>query len=155
MTNSGFDPVKEPIIHRLPGLVMETFSLSALVVFLAEIGDKTQLLSLMLALRFRAPWLISLAILLATLLNHAIAVWFGSWVVAWISPDILQYLIAASFFAVAVWTLTPDKLDDKDGPMTGYGVFLTTLALFLWPKWAIRPRSRQCFWRLNILPRSW
>lgn len=86
LTNSGFDPVKEPIIHRLPGLVMETFSLSALVVFLAEIGDKTQLLSLMLALRFRAPWLISLAILLATLLNHAIAVWFGSWVVAWISP---------------------------------------------------------------------
>ncbi|MBO9492546.1 TMEM165/GDT1 family protein [Thalassotalea sp. G20_0] len=109
---------------------METFSLSALVVFLAEIGDKTQLLSLMLALRFRAPWLISLAILLATLLNHAVAVWFGSWVVAWISPDILQYLIAASFFAVAVWTLIPDKLSDNDGATTGYGVFLTTLALF-------------------------
>ncbi|WP_257296064.1 TMEM165/GDT1 family protein [Endozoicomonas sp. YOMI1] len=109
---------------------METFSLSALVVFLAEIGDKTQLLSLMLALQFRAPWLISLAILLATLLNHAVAAWFGSWVVAWISPDILQYLIAASFFTVAAWTLIPDKLDDSDGPMNGYGVFLTTLALF-------------------------
>lgn len=109
---------------------METFSLSTLVVFLAEIGDKTQLLSLMLVLRFRTPWLISLAILLATLLNHAAAAWFGSWVVAWISPDILQYLIAASFFAVAAWTLMPDKLDDSDGAMKGYGVFLTTLVLF-------------------------
>ncbi|MFK0570944.1 TMEM165/GDT1 family protein [Endozoicomonas sp.] len=109
---------------------MEAFSLSTFVVFLAEIGDKTQLLSLMLAIRFRAPWLISLAILVATLLNHAIAAWFGSWVVSWISPDILQYLIAISFFAVAVWTLIPDKLDDSDEGEKGYGVFLTTLVLF-------------------------
>ncbi len=118
-----------------PGSFMETLSLSTLsistfVVFLAEIGDKTQLLSLMLALRFRAPWMITLAILLATLLNHAAAAWVGSLVTDWVSPDVLQYLVAASFFAVALWALIPDKLDEKETTMNGYGVFFTTAFLF-------------------------
>ncbi|KEI71670.1 TMEM165/GDT1 family protein [Endozoicomonas elysicola] len=109
---------------------METLSLSALVVFLAEIGDKTQLLALMLTLRFRVPWLISIAILIATLLNHAAAAWFGSWVVGFISPNFLEYLIAGSFFAVALWTLLPDKLDEEEALISGSGVFFTTLVLF-------------------------
>ncbi len=109
---------------------MEALSLSALVVFLAEIGDKTQLLALMLTLRFRAPWLISIAILIATLLNHAAAAWFGSWVVGFISPDFLEYLIAGSFFAVALWALIPDKLDGEEALISSYGVFFTTLVLF-------------------------
>ena len=109
---------------------METLSIPALVVFLAEIGDKSQLLSLMLVVRYRAPSLISVAILIATLFNHAAAAWFGSWVVDWVSPDILGYLIAVSFFAVALWALVPDKLDEKETSMSGYGVFFTTLVLF-------------------------
>jgi len=110
---------------------MEALLLSTLAVAIAEIGDKTQLLSLVLAARYRRPWAICLGILAATLLNHALAAWLGALVAQWLSPDALQWIIGLSFLAVAAWTLVPDKLDDEDAPpMTGRGVFVATLIAF-------------------------
>lgn len=98
---------------------MDTFALSTVlvstgVVALAEIGDKTQLLALLLAARFRKPWAIIAGILVATLLNHALAGWFGALVAQWLQPQVLRWIVVASFVAVALWTLKPDKLDDQD-----------------------------------------
>ena len=110
---------------------MEALLLSTLAVAIAEIGDKTQLLSLVLAARYRKPWAICLGILVATLLNHALAAWLGTLVAQWLSPGTLQWIVGLSFLAVAAWTLVPDKLDDEDAlPMTGRGVFVATLIAF-------------------------
>ncbi len=112
---------------------MQTLLVSTAAVAIAEIGDKTQLLSLMLAARYRRPWPICLGILVATLLNHALAGSAGAWIAGLLSPRVLEWLVAASFFAVAAWTLVPDKVDDADaGRGAGHGVLLaTTLAFFL------------------------
>ena len=112
---------------------MQTLLVSTAAVAIAEIGDKTQLLSLMLAARYRRPWPICLGILIATLLNHALAGSAGAWIAGLLSPRVLEWLVAASFFAVAAWTLVPDKVDDADaGRGAGHGVLLaTTLAFFL------------------------
>ncbi len=93
---------------------MEAFLVSAGVVALAEIGDKTQLLSLVLAARYRAPWAISAGIFVATLLNHALAALVGETVFVWIGPDWMRWIVGLSFIAMAVWTLIPDKLDDDE-----------------------------------------
>lgn len=98
-------------------------------VALAEIGDKTQLLALLLAARFRTPWPIVAGILVATLLNHALAAWFGSLVAGWLTPQVLRWVVAASFIGIALWTLRPDQLDD-DTPLPGRSAFLTTTAAF-------------------------
>ncbi|KAB8198173.1 UPF0016 domain-containing protein [Lysobacter maris] len=108
-----------------------TTLLSTGTVALAEIGDKTQLLALMLAARFRRPWPIVAGILVATLLNHALAGWIGTLAASWLRPDILQWIVAASFFAVALWTLKPDKLDDGES-LPARGAFIaTTIAFFI------------------------
>ena len=99
------------------------------VVALAEIGDKTQLLALMLAARFRRPGAIIAGILVATLLNHALAAWLGAWVAAWLQPDVLKWLVAASFAAVALWSLKPDTLDDGES-LPARGAFVATLIAF-------------------------
>ena len=99
------------------------------VVALAEIGDKTQLLALMLAARFRRPGAIIAGILVATLLNHALAAWLGAWVAAWLRPDVLKWLVAASFAAVALWSLKPDTLDDGE-TLPARGAFVATLIAF-------------------------
>ncbi len=101
------------------------------IVALAEIGDKTQLLALLLAARFRRPWPIIWGIVLATLANHAVAGAMGNWIASWFSPATLAWLLTASFAAVALWTLVPDQLgDEEDSAFNRYGPFLTTLIAF-------------------------
>ena len=112
---------------------MEAFLVSTGVVALGEIGDKTQLLALMLAARFRKPWPIVGGILVATLANHTLAGLLGNWVRTIVAPETLRWIVAASFFAVAIWAIIPDKLDDDDPrPATRWGVFgVTVVAFFL------------------------
>lgn len=110
---------------------MEAFFVSTAIVALAEMGDKTQLLSLVLAARFRKPWPIVLGILVATLANHALAGAVGAWVTTLIGPQVLRWVLGLSFIAMAVWMLIPDKLDDDDGGSAPrFGVFGTTLIAF-------------------------
>ena len=106
---------------------MEAFLISAGIVALAEMGDKTQLLSLVLAARFRKPWPIVLGIFVATLANHALAGAVGSWVTRMLGPDVLRWVLGASFIAMAIWMLIPAKLDEDDQPSTTskLGVFGT------------------------------
>lgn len=111
---------------------MQTFLISAGTVTLGEIGDKTQLLALLLAARFRKPWPIALGILVATLVNHAASAWLGMEISHFLSPDVLRWVVAVSFIAVALWTLKPDKLDEGDEKLPAYGAFVaTTIAFFL------------------------
>lgn len=110
---------------------MEAFLVSTGIVALAEMGDKTQLLALVLALRFRQPWPIVWGILVATLLNHALAGALGAWVTTLLGPDVLRWVLGVSFIAMAAWMLVPDKLDDGDtATTTRFGVFGTTLVAF-------------------------
>lgn len=100
-------------------------------VALAEIGDKTQLLALLLAARFRKPWPIICGILVATLLNHALAGWLGSVAAQWLTPQVLRWVVAGSFLAIALWTLKPDTLDQGQ-PLPARGAFVaTTIAFFI------------------------
>ena len=110
---------------------MEAFLVSTAIVTLAEMGDKTQLLSLVLAARFRKPWPIVLGIFVATLANHALAGAVGSWVTTVLGPQVLRWVLGLSFIAMAVWMLIPDKLDD-DGVTehSRWGVFGTTVIAF-------------------------
>ncbi len=113
---------------------MEAFLVSTGIVALGEMGDKTQLLALLLAARFRKPVPIVLGILVATLANHAMAGALGGWLAAWMGPQWLRWVIGGSFLAMAVWMLVPDKLDDveTEGSSQRLGVFGTTvLAFFL------------------------
>jgi putative Ca2+/H+ antiporter (TMEM165/GDT1 family) len=111
---------------------MEALLVSIGIVALAEIGDKTQLLALVLAARFRRPVPIILGILAATLANHAMAGAVGAWLAAVIGPTAMRWILGLSFIAMAVWTLIPDKLDDDEDekPQPQLGVFGTTLVAF-------------------------
>jgi putative Ca2+/H+ antiporter (TMEM165/GDT1 family) len=111
---------------------MEAFLVSTGIVALAEMGDKTQLLSLVLAARYRKPWPIVWGILIATLANHALAGALGAWVTAWVGPHTLRWVLGGSFLAMAVWMLIPDRLDDDEGTANAprLGVFGTTLVAF-------------------------
>ncbi len=110
---------------------MEAFLLSTGIVALAEMGDKTQLLSLVLAARFRRPWPILWGILIATLANHALAGAVGASVTAWLGPQWLRWILAGSFIAMAAWMLVPDKLDDDDTPdAPRHSVLVTTVIAF-------------------------
>jgi hypothetical protein len=110
---------------------MEAFLVSTGIVALAEMGDKTQLLALILALRFRKPWPIVLGILVATLANHGLAGAVGAWVTTFVGPQILRWVLAASFIGMAVWMLIPDKMDDEEADAAPrWGVFGTTVVAF-------------------------
>jgi len=109
---------------------MEAFFISTGLVALAEMGDKTQLLSLVLAARFRRPWPIILAILVATLANHALAGAVGAWITTWLGEVWLRWILGLSFLAMAAWTLVPDKLDEDEPVLGRLGVFGTTLVAF-------------------------
>ena len=110
---------------------MDAFLTATGIVALAEIGDKTQLLALLLAARFKKPWPIVGGILVATLANHALAGAVGAWVSSLLSPQMLRWILGASFLALAVWMLIPDKIeDDSDGEPPRWGVFGTTTLLF-------------------------
>jgi putative Ca2+/H+ antiporter (TMEM165/GDT1 family) len=109
---------------------MEAFLFSTGVVALAEIGDKTQLLSFVLAAKFRKPLPIILGILVATLVNHAAAGGLGAWIASLMSPTILRWVVGLSFLAMAVWVLIPDRLDEEDARLPALGVFGTALIAF-------------------------
>ena len=111
---------------------MEAFLVSTGIVALGEMGDKTQLLALLLAARFRRPVPIVLGILVATLANHALAGLVGDWIARALGPDLLRWVIGLSFLAMAAWMLVPDQLDEAEGGTQRFGVFGTTvLAFFL------------------------
>lgn len=111
--------------------MLESLFVPTLIVALAEIGDKTQLLALLLAARFRRPWPIIWGMVAATLANHLAAGAVGNWVAGLLSPALLSWILAASFIAVALWTLIPDELDDDESSnLKRYGPFLTTLVAF-------------------------
>ena len=110
---------------------MDAFLISTGIVALAEMGDKTQLLALLLAARFRKPWPIVWGILVATLVNHALAGGLGAWVTQLMGPSLLRWVLGASFFAMAAWMLVPDKLDDEETNVAPkLGVFGTTVIAF-------------------------
>jgi len=109
---------------------MEAFLVSTGIVALAEIGDKTQLLSFILAAKFRKPLPITLAILVATIANHGFAAAIGAWITSMLGPQVLRWVLGISFLAMAGWTLIPDKFDEDDAKLAKYGVFLTTLIAF-------------------------
>ena len=121
------------MVHSSPRILhlMQAFLLSTGVVALAEIGDKTQLLAILLAARFRKPWPIIAAIFAATVFNHAVAGSVGAWLVTLMSPGTLRWILAASFIAMAVWMLIPDKIDEDELKVRdGAGVFLATFVAF-------------------------
>lgn len=110
---------------------MEAFLVATGLVALAEMGDKTQLLSLVLAARFRKPWPIAAGILVATLANHALAGAAGAWLTTLLGPQVLRWLLAGSFIAMAAWMLIPDKLEGGENVRASQlGVFGTTLIAF-------------------------
>jgi putative Ca2+/H+ antiporter (TMEM165/GDT1 family) len=111
---------------------MDALFTSSLVVALAEIGDKTQLLAILLATRFRKPVPIIFGILAATLANHACAAFLGASVASLFEADWFRIVIALSFIAMAAWTLIPDKIDDLEEKPARFGAFVTTaIAFFL------------------------
>ena len=110
---------------------MEAFLVSTGIVALAEIGDKTQLLALVLAAKYRKPIPIILGILIATLVNHAVAGYVGAWVASAVGAELMRWILGVSFLAMAAWMLVPDKLDDDEGAKSArFGVFLTTFLAF-------------------------
>ncbi|HEV8031959.1 MAG TPA: TMEM165/GDT1 family protein [Stellaceae bacterium] len=113
--------------------MIEALAVSFGLVALAEIGDKTQLLTLVLATRFRRPWPILAGIVVATLLNHLIAAGIGFFVGEKLEGPWLKWVIAASFFAIAIWAMFPDRLDEDERPQQPrLGVFgATAIAFFL------------------------
>ena len=111
-------------------LAFEPFLVSTGNVALGEIGDKTQLLALLLAARFRRPVPIILGILAATLLNHALAGLVGDTVARLLGPDVLRWVIGLSFLAMAGWMLVPDEIDEAEAEAGRFGVFGTTVVAF-------------------------
>jgi putative Ca2+/H+ antiporter (TMEM165/GDT1 family) len=109
---------------------LDSLLVSTLVVAIAEVGDKTQLLSLVLAARYRRPWPICLAILVATLANHYVAALAGEAVSRAIGPELLRYVLAVSFALMGLWLLRPDDMEEDTGAARYGGVFVTTLVLF-------------------------
>jgi Ca2+/H+ antiporter, TMEM165/GDT1 family len=112
--------------------MLEALFVSAGVVALAEIGDKTQLLALVLAARYRRPLPIILGILVATLVNHAIAGALGAWISSIVGPTAMRWILGLSFLAMAVWTLIPDKYEEQTAKPPRFGIFgATVIAFFL------------------------
>ena len=110
---------------------MESLVVSTGVVALAEIGDKTQLLAFILAARFKKPVPIILGILVATLINHGLAGALGAWITATISPNVLRWVLGASFIAMAIWTMIPDKIEEEETQFAQrFGVFGATFITF-------------------------
>lgn len=116
---------------RLSGPYMESFLVATGIVALAEIGDKTQLLALLLAARFKQPLPIVGGILCATLLNHGLAGFLGVWITSVLSPEVLRWVLGGSFLAMAAWTLIPDRIEEEETRVArNLGVFGATLVTF-------------------------
>jgi putative Ca2+/H+ antiporter (TMEM165/GDT1 family) len=108
---------------------LEPIVTSFLLVAVSEMGDKTQLLAFSLASRYRRPWVVMAGILVATILNHALAASVGTWVSEHVPPRVMAGILAATFIGFGFWTLRPDTLEESKGP-SGFGPFLTTTILF-------------------------
>jgi putative Ca2+/H+ antiporter (TMEM165/GDT1 family) len=110
---------------------MEALLISTGVVALAEIGDKTQLLAFILAARFKKPLPIILGILCATIVNHGLAGALGAWITSAVTPELLRWVLGASFIGMAIWTLIPDKIEEEETQVAQrFGVFGATLITF-------------------------
>lgn len=109
---------------------MDALFTSTLAVALAEIGDKTQLLALLLTLRFRNKLAICAGILLATLLNHGLSAWLGQWLGQYLQADWGRWLLGGSFIALGLWLLVPDQDEQESGRFDHYGAFAVSLMLF-------------------------
>ncbi len=110
--------------------MIDAFLTSTVTVALAEIGDKTQLLSLFLTAKFRNKWAIVFGILVATLFNHAASAWLGGWIGQFFESQTGQWIIGGSFIALGLWLLVPDKDDGVDSKLDQYGAFMATGVLF-------------------------
>ncbi len=111
---------------------MEAFLVSFGAVAIAEIGDKTQLLALILAVRFRAPVAVIGGVFVATVANHALAAFAGTLIASWITPGILAWLLAASFILVGLWALVPDDAPSEEevAAASRLGAFMATATAF-------------------------
>lgn len=108
---------------------MEAFLNSFFLVFISEMGDKTQLLSLVLTARFKKPWTILAGVFVATVLNHALAAWAGEWAGSFFAPMTLKWILGITFIGFGLWILIPDK--EEELKTTGhFGVFMTTVIAF-------------------------
>lgn len=110
--------------------MLEAFLVSTVTVAVAEMGDKTQLLAIVLAARFRQPLAVMGGILVATLLNHALAALLGTLVAQSVPPETLRWLLAAGFFATAIWALIPDRAGERPVSGSRWGAFLATMIAF-------------------------
>src|ERR1700733_8640712 len=109
---------------------MEAFLISLTTVATAEMGDRTQLLALVLAARFRRPWPIAAGVLVATIANHALAGVIGALIGRQLTPARLDLLVGISMIVMALWTLKPDKLDADKEKVSDAGAFVATLIAF-------------------------
>jgi putative Ca2+/H+ antiporter (TMEM165/GDT1 family) len=110
---------------------MQALAVSTALVALAEMGDKTQLLSFVLAAKLRRPWPIIAGIFVSTLGNHFLAGWIGAWLATLLAPQALKWIIAVSFFAFGLWALKADTFDGER-EYSDRSVFITTLIAFFW-----------------------
>ena len=110
--------------------MLEAFLVSTGVVALAEMGDKTQLLALLLAARYRRALPVVAGIFVATLVNHAIAAWLGAGIAEALGREALRWILGLSFLAMAGWTLIPDRIDGEEKVPGRFGAFGTTLIAF-------------------------
>ena len=110
---------------------MEALFISTGIVALAEIGDKTQLLAFILAARFKKPIPIILGILIATIINHSLAGALGGWIITYVNPAILRWVLGLSFIAMAIWTMIPDKIEEEQTQVAQkLGIFGATFVTF-------------------------
>ena len=110
---------------------MDSLFISTGVVALAEMGDKTQLLAFILAARFKKPIPIILGILSATIINHGLAGALGAWITSMVNPDVMRWVLGASFIGMAIWTLIPDKIEEEETQIAKHlGVFGATFITF-------------------------
>ena len=110
---------------------MESILVSTGVVALAEIGDKTLLLAFILAARFKKPLPIILGILVATVINHGLAGALGAWITSTISPEVLRWVLGASFIGMAIWTMIPDKIEEEETQIAQrFGILGATFITF-------------------------
>jgi len=110
---------------------MDSLFISTVVVALAEMGDKTQLLAFILAARFKKPIPIILGILSATVINHGLAGALGAWITSMVNPDVMRWVLGASFIGMAIWTLIPDKIEEEETQIAKHlGVFGATFFTF-------------------------
>ena len=124
------EAMRSSVFHPALEIGLEAFLVSIGIVALTEMGDKTQLLSLLLAARFRRPWPIIAGILIATTVNHAFAGAFGQWLTTLASPAVLRWALGGSFIAMAAWILVPDAAGAQHDSADRYGVLGTTVIVF-------------------------